>query len=170
MCDGRLSAKPGSKFPGFIELQAQTYGFQGGQITNIVAPDSSEMWTGDKDANATATTLLVRYLNRNEPYQRNQRRAMAGGYYCAFRITGGTEQAQAVGDLELTINVSTPGVAGEGKPDYVKDKPASAEKTQSSNAADSGGGVGVAAIASIVAALLALLALGWFLLRRTRSV
>ncbi len=165
VCDGRLSAKPGSDFPGFIELQAQTYGFQGGQIANIVAPDSSQMWTGDKAANATATTLPVRYLNRNEAYMRNQRSALAGGYYCAFRITGGTEQAEAVGDLELTINVSTPGVAGEGKPDYLTKQPASAQKSDSANSDQSGGGLGIAAISAIVAAVLAVLALVWFLVR-----
>ena len=74
-------------------------------------------------------------------------------------------QIKGLGEIPLTLTVSTVGTAGEGKPDY-EAKPASADKVDDEKSASSDSGMGVGGIVGIVAGVLALLALIWAFLRR----
>ncbi len=165
VCDGKLAAKPAAKVRGSVSFQAQTLGFMGAAIPVSTGGNDSELWTGPKDAHALASTLPVRYLNRTEPYDRDQRNAVAGAYYCAFRVTGNKEDASGSGDLQLTFNASVVGRAGDGKPDYLP-PPKSAEKGQKNVSASDDGGLGTGAFAGIGVGIILLLGLAWRLLRR----
>jgi len=90
---------------------------------------------------------------------------MAGTYYCAIFINAGKNQVNGLGEIPLTLKVSTVGTAGEGRPDYLAG-PTSAK--DSDNVADDSGAFGVGAYASIGAGTLALLALAWTIRRRRR--
>lgn len=157
VCDGKLAAKPEANVRGSVTFSAQTLGFLGAPIPLSTGGADNELWTGAAEARALASTLPVRYLNREEFSDRSKRNALAGGYYCAFRVTGNNEDASGSGDLALTFNVSVLGQAGEGKPDYLAE-PKSAAEGQSTDQASDDGGFGAVWIAGLGALVLALVA------------
>lgn len=166
-CEATIGANPRAKVYGNPSVSVQAYGFQRGRIAQPSDATDQDFYNGKKNVTVKATTPPVRYLNR-ESYQDSVSSAsMSGTYYCAVFVNAGKNQIAGLGELPVTLRVSTVGTAGEGKPDYLA-KLANAKNSDDKNA-DADGGMGVGAFAAAGAAILALLALIWAFLRRRRS-
>jgi Ca-activated chloride channel family protein len=166
VCDATIEANPQADPYGTTSVSVQAYGFQRGLIDQPSDASDQAFYDSDKDVTVHAATPPLRYLNRESSSDSVASASMAGTYYCAVFINAGKNQVAGLGEIPLTIKVSTVGTAGEGKPDYLA-RPTSAK--DSDNVGDDGGAFGVGAYAAIGAGMLALLTLAWTIRRRHRS-
>ena len=166
VCDATIEANPQADPYGTTSVSVQAYGFQRGLIDQPSNAREQTFYDSNKDVTVHATTPPLRYLNRESSSDSVASASMAGTYYCGVFINAGKNQVSGLGEIPLTLKVSTVGTPGEGKPDYLA-KPTSAKDADKIAADD--GALGAGAYAGIGVGILALLALVWTILRRRRS-
>lgn len=165
VCDATIGANPRAKPYGEVRAVVQTYGFQRGNVAQLLSDTDNAFYGSTKDVRIQASTPPVRYQNRTSTDDGVKNSSMAGTYYCAVFINAQSTQIKGLGEIPVTLTVSTVGTAGEGKPDY-QAKPASAKNSDDDKSASADSGMGVGSIVGIGLAILALLALIWAFLRR----
>ena len=165
VCEATIGANPRAKVYGNPSVSVQAYGFQRGRIAQPSDATDQDFYNGKKNVTVKATTPPVRYLNR-ESYQDSVSSAsMSGTYYCAVFINAQSTQIKGLGEIPVTLTISTVGTAGEGKPDYLA-KPAISKNADDDKSLSADSGMGIGSIVGIGLAILALLALIWAFLRR----